>query len=552
MRALLLYSIFASSLSPFNCGSYFGQRTIAGKISARWELSTLSLAMQISGLDHFFQCSDFCVRYTIFCPNNASFAEFPHLEWFADERYTEHLKQLVRYHVLPGRMFYADFVDGRNYQTLQGEMLLASKGSVLKLNGDTTVPGYLNIVRNGIMQGVSKVLLPSFARESVLDVVRRSASHFFQALELTGMDAYLENHGPMTVLAPSNASFAVIMKSMMLNDTAMLTELVKQYIIPDVVLLEGDLKMAGVEYVTLFGSNLALCGDSSIIAPNTLGSNGIVHIFSCPTVIMLNLWDLLSRLPELESFRNSMITAGLNATLQTAGPISLFAPSNEAMGSFQVRPGNEDDIQDLLYHIVEAQGRGGDLFSNFFTTASRDNVLIDVKSDGTMLLNGNIEASPFGQETSNGVLHIISQRLGRPVDLVATAESQGLTSFVRALQLTNLEAAFQDDGPFTMFGWTDSAWDKLGSGVTNSLLNDLDRLRRVVLFHVLPQFILLDGLHDGNYTTLLQRDVTVHVDTVDPSTNSVDVHVNDAQVSKFDMLAFNGCLHLISQVLLTA
>jgi uncharacterized surface protein with fasciclin (FAS1) repeats len=551
MRALLLCSMLVSTVSSYNLGSYFGQRTIAGKISTRWELSTLFRAMQISGLDTFFRCPDFCVRYTIFCPNDAAFAEFPHLEWFEDEQYTEHLKQLVLYHVLPGRMFYKDFVDGRNYQTLQGEMLLASKGSVLKFNGDATVPGFLNIVRNGLMQEVTKVLLPSFAQETVLDVVHRSASLFFQALKVTGMDEYLENNGPMTVLAPSDASFTVIMKSMMLNNTVLLTELIRQYIIPDVVVLEGDLKMTGVEYVSLFGSTMVLCDDSSIIAPNALGSNGIVHIFSCPTVMLPDLWDLITQLPELRSFRTNMIAAGLTETLRTPGPIALFAPSNEAMGSFQVRPGDESDIQDLLYHVVEAQHRGGDLFAKVFTTASRNNVLIDVKADGTILLNGNIEVSSFGREASNGVLQVISQRLARPVDLAATAESQGLTSFVRALQLTNLTTAFQDDGPFTMFGWTDTAWNKLGNDVTNNLLNDLDRLRRVVLYHVLPQFILLDGLQEGAYTTLLQSSLTVRFDNFDSSRKSFDVHVNDAQISKFDLLASNGCLHIISEVLLT-
>lgn len=508
--------------------------------------------MQISGLDTFFRCPDFCVRYTIFCPNDAAFAEFPHLEWFEDEQYTEHLKQLVLYHVLPGRMFYKDFVDGRNYQTLQGEMLLASKGSVLTLNGDVTVPGFLNIVRNGLMQEVSNVLLPSFAQESVLDVVRQSTSLFFQALELTGMDEYLENNGPMTVMAPTDASFAVMMKSMALNNTILLTELVKQYIIPDVVVLESDLNLAGVEYVSLFGSTLIFCDGSSIIAPNSLGSNGIVHIFSCPTVALPDLWELVTQLPELESFRNNMIAAGLTETLRTPGPIALFAPSNEAMGSFQVRPGNESDIQDLLYHVVESRHSGGDLFAKVFTTASGNNVLIDVQSDGTILLNGHIEVSSFGREASNGVLQVISQRLPRPLDLAATAASQGLTSFVRALQLTNLTTAFQDDGPFTMFGWTDIAWNKLGNDVTNNLLNDIDHLRRVVLYHVLPQFILLDGLQEGSYTTLLQSSVTVRFDNFDSNRKSFDVHVNSAQISKFDLLASNGCLHLISEVLLTA
>jgi len=552
----VLWTLLATTCTAHNFGTYFSQRTIAGKISVQKDLSMLFKAMQISGLDDFLECAEFCKQYTIFCPKDQAFFSFPHLHWFDNDQYKEHLKQLVEYHIIPGRIYEEDFLETHaNYETLQGEIVVASIKSpirefVVVLNGDATVIGYDKRARNGVVQGVSKVLLPKFAQENVLDVVQRSASLFFRALELTGVDEYLRSHGPMTILAPSDIALESMTEAMMINDIEALAKLVKHHIFPDLVLLDEDLEEYGDAHLTLLGPKVILGSNASIVAANTLGSNGIVHIIdsSLHPVPPPNLWDLLSQLPELTYFRNCMIAAGLNASLQAAGPMTLFAPSNKAMKSFQVRDGNQRDKRDLLYHIVKGQHGRQDLSDRLFRTASGDNMLVDVRSDSEVILNGHVEVSSFDQEASNGVLHVLSERLHRPLDLVSTAATRGLTSFVRALELTKLSTAFTEEGPYTIFGWTDNAWDILDDDLADELLNDLARLRRVVLYHIVPQYLLFDDLQEGNYTTLLQRDFELSFEYLNAS-KSFQVRVNDAYVTGLDTLASNGCLHRLHKVL---
>jgi uncharacterized surface protein with fasciclin (FAS1) repeats len=549
----------------------FSQRTIAGKLWADPDFSTLYRALEISGLAEFFDCQEYCHHYTIFCPKDEAFDDFPHLHWFeatnADDDYylyKEHLKQLVQYHVIPGRMYEDDFVESGPYETMQGQIIMTTvtppdefedSETVVTFNSDygTVLLGNNKWARNGLMQGVTKVLLPLFAEETVLNVVARVAHEFWDALVLTGVDqVLLQNVFPVTILAPSDLAFedTAMSKAMLHNDMETLTKLVKYHIISHQVLLGHDLEEnEDEEYVTLLGASLIFDDNVDLTMSNILGSNGIVHVIDRILEPPPDLWSLVADMSELDSFREAMITAGLNASLQEAGPMTLFAPSNDAMGSFRARKGNRSDRRDLLYHIVQGQHRREDLSDRLFRTKSRDDVLVDVKFDGDVYLNGDVKVSSFNQEASNGILHIISERLQRPTNLIATATSRGLSSFVNAVSLTGLTEAFEEEGPYTIFAWTNKAWGRMEAQVADDLLNNPARLREIVLYHIVPKYLLFDDLRaGGNYTTLRQQDLTVKFTYLNDGP-AFHVQINDAYVTGFDIQASNGCFHRISEVL---
>jgi uncharacterized surface protein with fasciclin (FAS1) repeats len=281
--------MLSSVESLFKTINYYSQRTISGKISARPALSRFHEAMQISNLIGFFECSNFCTRYTVFAPNNQAFAEFPHLEWFTNSEYKVHLKQLVLYHVISGRVMNHDFDHNRVYQTLQGGNLNVTKGSNILLNSKATVLRYSSIARNGIIHDISSVLLPTFAKDSVLDIVHRTLRNFFTALQVTGVDSYMSKTRSFTIIAPSDHAFDNFMSNLEINDTIALRDLVSSYILPDVVLMDDDLQEdSALEHKSLQGTNFTSMKGLRWKKTNILGSNGVLHVVDFPDLVTRN------------------------------------------------------------------------------------------------------------------------------------------------------------------------------------------------------------------------------------------------------------------------
>jgi uncharacterized surface protein with fasciclin (FAS1) repeats len=287
-KVLIMLKSLLSVESLLERSNYFSQRTISGKVSARPVLSKLYEAMQISNLVSFFECSNFCSRYTLFAPNNQAFSEFPHLEWFTNSEYKIHLKQLVLYHAIPGRLMKYDLVHNRQYQTLQGGNLNVTRGSRISLNGKATILTYSSIARNGIIHDLNSVLLPEFAMETVLDVVRQTLHSFFSVLQATGVDKYMNNSRSFTIIAPSDHAFDNLVTKLGKNNVAALRDLVKSYILPDIVLMDDDLQGSTLEYNSLQSSNFTSGKDWIWNKTNILGSNGVVHVIDFPDLINQN------------------------------------------------------------------------------------------------------------------------------------------------------------------------------------------------------------------------------------------------------------------------
>jgi len=115
--------------------------------------------------------------------------------------------------------------------------------------------------------------------------------------------------------------------------------------------------------------------------------------------------------------------------------------------------------------------------------------------------------------------------------LLAAAEAAGLTE------------ALGGEGPLTVFAPTDEAFAKLPEGTIPALLNNVDRLRAVLLYHVVPGKVDAAAVSTvDSATTLLGQSLTV--DT------SHGVKINGAKVTKADIHCSNGIIHVIDTVLL--
>jgi uncharacterized surface protein with fasciclin (FAS1) repeats len=117
-------------------------------------------------------------------------------------------------------------------------------------------------------------------------------------------------------------------------------------------------------------------------------------------------------------------------------------------------------------------------------------------------------------------------------DIVDTAVSAGqFKTLAGALDAAGLVETLKSDGPFTVFAPTDEAFAKLPAGTLENLLKpeNKDQLVAILTYHVVPG-------KNGKMVDIKVKDDTVMV--------------NDAKVTKTDIVASNGVIHVIDTVIL--
>ena len=132
-------------------------------------------------------------------------------------------------------------------------------------------------------------------------------------------------------------------------------------------------------------------------------------------------------------------------------------------------------------------------------------------------------------------------------DIVDTAVAAGsFTTLAKALQAADLVDTLKGKGPFTVFAPTDEAFSKLPKGTLEDLLKPANKakLRRILSYHVVS----------GNVTAAdvvkLKSAKAVSGDAIDIKASGGSVMVEEARVTKTDITASNGVIHVIDSVML--
>merc|ERR1712150_336342 len=93
------------------------------------------------------------------------------------------------------------------------------------------------------------------------------------------------------------------------------------------------------------------------------------------------------------------------------------------------------------------------------------------------------------QRAANGVVHFLNDVIyPLPVgSLYDTLDDDSrFVTLVRAINVAELVDELDDNGPYTIFAPTDSAFDKISQEALNDLLDDKEALSSLLLKHVVP------------------------------------------------------------------
>jgi len=131
-------------------------------------------------------------------------------------------------------------------------------------------------------------------------------------------------------------------------------------------------------------------------------------------------------------------------------------------------------------------------------------------------------------------------------DIVAVASDSGkFKTLVAAIKAAGLVETLQGTGPFTVFAPTDKAFAKLPAGTVEDLLKPENKEKLVALltYHVVPGKVMAADVKTMKVKTVNGQELDVQV-------INRKVTVDKAKVTKTDIAASNGVIHIIDTVVM--
>jgi uncharacterized surface protein with fasciclin (FAS1) repeats len=132
----------------------------------------------------------------------------------------------------------------------------------------------------------------------------------------------------------------------------------------------------------------------------------------------VNVADTIGKTPALSTLNGLIVTAGLTDTLKSAGPFTVYAPSNEA---FKALPAATlDDLGKhpeklkamLTYHVVAGKSMSADIKNS--KVKSVNGAELELSKAGDFVTVESAAVTTADMAATNGVVHIIDTVLLPP------------------------------------------------------------------------------------------------------------------------------------------
>lgn len=408
------------------------------------------------------------------------------------------------------------------------------------------------------------------------------------ALDEAGLVATLDDESAnFTVFAPTDAAFELLGQEAidaLLADTDALTDVLTYHVLASEVDAEAAIAAAGTTVETVNGASvgLSLSGDSLLVNTSTVTmtdietDNGIIHVIDAvlmPPMVTdasdSTIAEVAAADPQFSTLVTALGEANLVDTLNDPdGSFTVFAPTNDAFAMIDEATLNalladttalsavllQHVVQDLQVDSVTAFSLNG----TEVTTASGAMIPISINPDTDVLTVGGATVTMANIQTSNGIIHVIDTVIVGDVELPSppmtivdvAAGNPAFSTLVDLVVAAGLDTVLSDtDAEFTVFAPTNDAFAAVDAATLTALENDVDLLTSVLTYHVVPGTVLQDAA-----VSVAQSDdklvETVNGGDVALSLSGSNLYVNTSLVSQADVMADNGVIHVVDQVII--
>jgi len=406
-----------------------------------------------------------------------------------------------------------------------------------------------------------------------------------EAINTAGLRSTFVQDGPYTLFAPTDAAFAALLtelgisKEALLADRALLTTVLTYHVLPArveraavpvgraITTLQG-----GIFKVDAAGSVLTITDGrnrtSRITATDAVARNGVVHTLD--RVLLpanRNIVQTAQALPQFSILVEAVVAANLQGALSGPGPLTVFAPTNDAFAALLTELGITKQqllanvpllTRVLTYHVANGRALRADIVPGSpIGTLQGSSLTIDSMLAITDQRARSSRITATDVLASNGVIHVIDRViLPLPAEnIVQTAlAAPQFSTLVAAVQAAGLANALSGPGPLTVFAPTNDAFAALLTelGITQeALLANVPLLTQVLTYHVLPNRQLSGAVaaaagNTQGFATLQGARVTVAAAPL----RLVDARGRSAGITAVDTFASNGVIHTIDRVIL--
>jgi len=277
--------------------------------------------------------------------------------------------------------------------------------------GQKNATGQKNIVQTAVAAGKFKTLVA---------LVKKA-----------GLAGTLSAPGNLTVFAPTDRAFANLKKS----DPALYTKVAtnKQLLrsvlafhvvgkrIPAAAAIAAAKKGLKVKTVqresialSFKGGKIVLNGTARVVVPDVKASNGVIHAIdtvlvppslSQPPAATQSIVQIASASPEFSTLVSLVQKAGLVEAISARGPLTVFAPTNEAFAKLaSAAPGTYAAV--LAGDIKSGQAFAAAQQNGTVQALEGEPISLSLK-DGKLTLNGSAAVVTADVRATNGVIHVI-------------------------------------------------------------------------------------------------------------------------------------------------
>jgi len=246
------------------------------------------------------------------------------------------------------------------------------------------------------------------------------------AVQAAGLAEALAGKGPFTVFAPSDSAFAKLPKGTLEKllepeSRSKLASILTYHVVPGKVMAKDAMGLTGA--TTLGGQRIDIAvtdggvtiDGAKVVKTDIVCSNGVIHVIDA--VLMPSDQDIVATAKSAGTFETLLAAAtaaGLVPALTGEGPLTVFAPTDEAFAKLPkgtvenlLKPENKAQLARILqFHVVSGRIYGSDAAKAGKATTLEGAELEFREKDGSLSV-GTANVVAANVDAKNGVIHVI-------------------------------------------------------------------------------------------------------------------------------------------------
>jgi transforming growth factor-beta-induced protein len=287
------------------------------------------------------------------------------------------------------------------------------------------------------------------------------------ALGAAGLVDTMKSPGPFTVFAPTDEAFAklpagTVEELIKPENKAKLTGILTYHVVSGKVMASTVVTMDGAKVPTVNGAEITIkvgtdgvmVDGAKVVTTDIECDNGVIHVIDSVILPAEKKPDIVDTAVAAGSFKTlaaALGAAGLVETMKSAGPFTVFAPTDDAFAKLPkgtvetlLEPENKAKLAAILtYHVVSGKVMASTVVTmdgKKVGTVNGAEATIKVGKGGVMVDKAKVVTTDI--ECSNGVIHVIDSVILPPPTAMEKALAMKAAKAAKPKRINTKKASY--------------------------------------------------------------------------------------------------------------